>query len=362
MSVVQPGGQSRGGSQRSGARPSGSAVPTGRPPKPPSRGDQPGRSPNGQTAQRQRQKPGQKPGQRPQQGKGKRNVPIQAAPPRRMSPTTIAFASIAVVVVLVVVLVVVKVTGSSNNANAVAPTNSPASATVVSKLTGVSDSVLNSVGVPSSSTVAQPSVLKDQSPLTFDGKPGALFIGAEYCPYCGAERWALILAFSRFGTFSNLNETTSSPWDTDPSTPTFSFLNASYTSNYLTFRPVEYESNATGPNGAGIHVITPLSSEESNLWSKYETHFGIQAGSVPFLDIGNKVFVTGPSYDPATLAGLNQDQVAAKLTNPSDPVTQSIVGTANYLIAAICSITGDQPSSACSTQAATQASHSLGLS
>ena len=38
---------------------------------------------------------------------------ITAPPPRRFSPSTLAFVSIAVVVVIVLVFVVVKVTGSS---------------------------------------------------------------------------------------------------------------------------------------------------------------------------------------------------------------------------------------------------------
>lgn len=359
MSVVQPGsGQSRGGGQRPGGRPPGQP---GRSSKPPVRGAQPSRSANGQAGQRPR--PGQKPSQKPgQQAKGKRNVPVQAAPPRRISPTTLAFAAIGVVVVVVVAFVIVKVTGGSSGSSGLAPTLTPASPTVVAQLTGVGESVMNSVGVPSSSVVSPPSILKGQSPLKFDGKPGALFIGAEYCPYCGAERWAEILAFSKFGTFTGLQETTSSPWDVDPDTPTFSFKQATYTSSYVTFRPIEYESNATGPNGAGIHVISSLTSQEQSLWNQYESHFGVQSGSVPFLDIGNKLFVTSPSYNPQVLAGLNQDEVASKLTKPSDPVTQSIVGTANYLIAGICSITQDQPSSVCSTSAVMQASHALSLS
>jgi hypothetical protein len=51
----------------------------------------------------------------------------------------------------------------------------------------------------------------------------------------------------------------------------------------------------------------------------------------PFLDIANQVIVYSASFDTALLAGLDQDQIVAKLSNPSDPVTQAIVGTANYL-------------------------------
>ncbi len=34
------------------------------------------------------------------------------------------------------------------------------------------------------------------------GKPEVLFVGAEFCPFCAAERWPLIVALSRFGHFS----------------------------------------------------------------------------------------------------------------------------------------------------------------
>jgi hypothetical protein len=45
------------------------------------------------------------------------------------------------------------------------------------------------------------------------GKPEVLYIGAEYCPYCGTERWSMIVALSRFGTFRGLKEIRSSPTD-----------------------------------------------------------------------------------------------------------------------------------------------------
>ncbi|MBV9382599.1 MAG: DUF929 family protein, partial [Streptosporangiaceae bacterium] len=45
------------------------------------------------------------------------------------------------------------------------------------------------------------------SPLTAGGKPEMLYMGAEYCPFCAAERWAMVVALSRFGTFSGLHTT-----------------------------------------------------------------------------------------------------------------------------------------------------------
>src|SRR5438876_6623085 len=36
------------------------------------------------------------------------------------------------------------------------------------------------------------------------GKPVVLYVGAQYCPFCAAERWALVLALSRFGHWAGL--------------------------------------------------------------------------------------------------------------------------------------------------------------
>ncbi len=186
-----------------------------------------------------------------------------------------------------------------------------------------------------------------------------LFIGAEFCPFCAAERWALVVALSRFGTWSGLKETTSSPWDSDPDTATFSFRDATLTSNYIDFVSVEHETNDNYGQGTRA-LFQPLTTAQNNIWQKYSAQFGESPG-YPFIDFGNKVFVTGPSYDPAVLAGLSQAQIAAKLSNAKDPVTQAIVGTANYLTAAICAETGQQPTSVCSAPGTHMATTALKL-
>jgi hypothetical protein len=40
-------------------------------------------------------------------------------------------------------------------------------------------------------------------------------------------------------------------------------------------------------------------------------------------------------------------QIAATLRNPRNMTGQAILGTANYITAAICRLTGDQPASIC---------------
>ena len=361
MSAVQAGG-GKGSGQRPGSP--GGRAPTKPKPQgdrsgaPPAKGA--GQRPAGASGRRPATKPGS--GGRGAGGGGKGRPPGSRPPagaPQRFSPTTIGFIVIAVVVVIIVAFVLVKVTGKSNGSNAstVAPTVTPADPAVVSAVTGVSLSEADQVGLPSTSEVVPPTLKTGQSALVLGGKPGALFIGAEFCPYCAAERWAIIMAFSRFGTFSNLKETTSSPWDTDPSTPTFTFADASYSSSYLTFDPVEHESN--DKNGLDTRtVLQPLTAQQSKLWARYDG--GASNEGYPFLDIGNKYLVTEPSYNPQLLSGLDQQDVASMLKNPKSSVTQAIVGTANYLTAALCGITGQRPASVCSASVVTQAAKAMG--
>jgi hypothetical protein len=161
-----------------------------------------------------------------------------------------------------------------------------------------------------------------------------LYIGAEFCPYCAAMRWSMAVALSRFGTFSPLRGIHSSSTDVYPSTPTLTFYKSSYASRYLVFTPVENETVTQAP----LQATTP---EQQAIWDKYD------ANSYPFIDFGNKYLITSPIYDPGVLAGKSWSQVAAALHDPSSPVAQGALGAANYITAAICKLTGNQPASVC---------------
>jgi len=246
--------------------------------------------------------------------------------------------------------------GSVSSPSTLAPRDTPAPASFVSAVTGVPSSIASAVGVPSQSLVVPPTIKQGQPKLTIEGRPGVVFIAGEFCPFCAAERWPIIMAFGKFGSFSNLKETTSSPWDTDPDTATFSFYGASYSSPYLTFDTSEHESNDS--NGIGTRkLLQPLTPLESSLWKRYDSPDGY-----PFLDIGNEAFVLTPSYNPAVLSGLDQSDIVSRFSNPNDPVTESIVGTANYLTASICAITGEHPESVCSASVVAEAAKAMHLS
>ena len=164
----------------------------------------------------------------------------RAARARRQRTNWIAWGSVGLVVVVVAVLVIVRVTGSSSpgsTSSGITSGQDPAlaSASYVKAVTTIPASVFDSVGtngeaVPFTVTKGQPS-------LTSNGLPRMVYVGAEYCPYCAVERYAMIAALSRFGTFKGLHQTSSGPNDGD--IPTFSFYHSSYTSKYLVFTPYE---------------------------------------------------------------------------------------------------------------------------
>jgi hypothetical protein len=57
--------------------------------------------------------------------------------------------------------------------------------------------------------------------------------------------------------------------------------------------------------------------------------------------------LVGASFDPLVLQRQTWSQIAAALRDPASPAGQAILGTANYITAAICQLTGDQPARSC---------------
>jgi thiol-disulfide isomerase/thioredoxin len=203
----------------------------------------------------------------------------------------------------------------------------------VQKNLKVPASTLATVGIGTSSTQALKAVTGPA--LTSSGKPEMLYIGAEWCPYCAAERWAMAVALERFGSFSPLRGVYSSSADVYPNTATLTFHDSTYTSNYLTFAPVENQD-------VNHNLLQAPTASQQALWSKYEP----PGDGYPFIDIGNR-FVATVTFNPQVLQGLTWSQIAADLHNPSSPVAQGADGSANLFTAAICKITGNTPAQVC---------------
>lgn len=161
----------------------------------------------------------------------------------------------------------------------------------------------------------------------------------------------MVVALSRFGTFTNLGVTHSSSTDVYPSTQTFSFHGSTYTSKYIAFNGVETQSNV--PSGSSYATLDTPTSAEQALLSTYDAApyvAAASAGSIPFIDFGGKFLISGSTYSPAVLQGLSTDQIASALTNPNSSVTKGVMGAANTIIAAICNMTNNQPSNVCQVE------------
>ncbi len=208
---------------------------------------------------------------------------------------------------------------------------------VVAEITSLPQSELDTIGQGTANNLIKPvsgSLLTGST-----GKPEVLYIGAEYCPYCAAERWPLIIALGRFGTFSGLQASQSSSTDVYPNTPTFTFRGATYTSQYIDFRAVETKDRNQSP-------LQSPTAAEAQLVTRYDT-----SNSIPFVDFANRYAFAGSMYSPDLLGGRTWQSVATDVQNPDTTQAKAIVGSANLLTAAICKTTGDQPAAVCSGSA-----------
>jgi thiol-disulfide isomerase/thioredoxin len=286
-------------------------------------------------------------------GGGKGGSPRGRGPTRR-SPAPFIWGAVALVLVFVVIIVLVSVTGSSPSVTATPVLPAPAS--VVHDITTIPPSVYNTVGITTSvGQASAPTAVSGHPPLVFDGKPGVFYFGAEYCPYCAAERWAIISSLARFGTFSNLMVTKSSARDIYPNTNTFSFRNATYSSPYFNFQTVEHQTGIYSTALGDYTILQVPNAQQSKLISTFDSQ-----GSYPFVNFGNKFTVTGASYLPSILQGLTWQQIASNLNDPTNPVTQTIVSVSNSFSAAVCATDGGKPASVCNSKGVQEAAKPMG--
>ncbi len=296
------------------------------------------------------------------------------APARRGRPAGLfTWLAVGLVVVVVAALVIVKVTSGGSTPPSGSSSFQAASPTTVQQITHVPASVFNAVGVTSPVAPASPPQAEKNLPVldatNASGQkvPVILYEGGEFCPYCAAERWSIIVALSRFGTFSDLGNMSSYANDVFPNTPTFTFVKTKYTSKYLVFDHVELYANYL--NAAKSYYATlqkPTTMEEHEI-SKYDVEKYITgltpstAESIPFMSYANKFLSSGASYSPSTLAGSTRAEIAAGLSNATSPITQAIVAAANYQTATICSLTNQQPSNVCSSSGVMAAAKAMGI-
>jgi thiol-disulfide isomerase/thioredoxin len=194
--------------------------------------------------------------------------------------------------------------------------------------------------IPQAAALALGQVRKvSDQPIYDQGKPSVFFMGAEWCPFCASERWALVEATSRFGTWSGLKELRSRPGQGNfPSLPTYDLTGATYKSDLIALRHIEVAT----VDGDPLQKVGPF---EEGLVNEYD-----KAGSIPFLFLGGPGgrYTADLAYSPALLEGqsfaaLRQDVAAGAPTEAAE----AIAGEADAITALICRLDGGQPASVC---------------
>lgn len=229
----------------------------------------------------------------------------------------------AVVIIAAVVYFVLSMSAASSALDGTAVS---AAQMVQLKEIAENSSLANAVGLGitvGSSGTNYPKILNGTTALTINGKPAIVYVGADYCPFCAAARWGLVLALMRFGNVTGLNYMTSSSTDSYADTPTFSFTNVSYSSTKVAFDAVETLNRSGKP-------IANMTQLEESVFSRYGN------GAIPFTDFGNSSVGIGAVISPQVLQGKDWNAIIALLKDPSSAAAQAIIGNANVYTAYIC--------------------------
>ena len=187
-------------------------------------------------------------------------------------------------------------------------------------------------------------------------------MGSEFCPFCAAQRWPLIVALSRFGRFTGLDNMQSAPESVFPGIQTLSFVGSTYTSPYLTFEPVELYSTQTTPEGTFARIAN-LNAAQAAAVARYGAATGTRVGTgdLPFVDIADRMVATTSGYSPAVLERQSQSTIATDIDHgrpagwvrPSWPrPTTSPPGCATP--------TGQRPASVCTSKGVRAAATRVG--
>ena len=158
-----------------------------------------------------------------------------------------------------------------------------------------------------------------------NGKLFVFFMGAEYCPYCAAERWAIVRALQKFGQWSNLNQTMSAARDEQfLNLPTYDFTQASYTSAHIEFVARETKDREFKP-------LQKLLKTEEKLVHKYDPN-----KEIPFLLIGGRFAQVGSGFTPKIFIGHTFRQTETELKKPESEIRKTIDEEASVIAALLC--------------------------
>jgi len=157
------------------------------------------------------------------------------------------------------------------------------------------------------------------------GKIFVFFVGAEFCPYCAAERWAIVRSLQKFGQWDGLKQTISAARD-QPflNLPTYDFTKATYNSPHIEFVAREIKDREFKP-------LQKLLKTEEKIVRKHNSK-----KEIPFLLIGGRFMQVGSGFPPKIFIGHTFRQTETELKKVESEIRKTIDEEANVISALLC--------------------------
>lgn len=180
------------------------------------------------------------------------------------------------------------------------------------------------------------------APALDSQRPGVLYVGGDFCPYCAAVRWPLALALLRFGDLEGMRYMRSSHTDVYADTVTFSFYGSHFKSSVLDFQGIEVRDREG-------KRLEPLTGFAKQIFERFNSPpYTNSPGAIPFLYLNGRYALYGAPLSPQLLADHDWNQVLDALEKqPQGKLAEAIVGATNLLSAAFCELTGGKPEDTC---------------
>jgi thiol-disulfide isomerase/thioredoxin len=166
------------------------------------------------------------------------------------------------------------------------------------------------------------------------GKSLVFFMGAGFCPFCAAERWAIVEALKNFGTWEGLVEDMSAGHDEKYlNVPTLNFASAKYSSQF-----VEFVGRETADRN-----FEPLQELDAKDYEILDTFNPDQI--IPFLLVDGQFMQVGAGYSPKLIEGMDHSAVRSELQDPSSEIRKAIRDEIDNITALICKSIGEKTES-----------------
>ncbi|MEM4063868.1 MAG: DUF929 family protein [Candidatus Micrarchaeaceae archaeon] len=240
--------------------------------------------------------------------------------------------------------------------------NAPLNSTELAIINNASDSYFETAGEMYLSSKLNNSVGASATKVPMfvvNGKPSVIYLGSITCIFCGENRWAMALALSRFGNFTELFKGYSSFGDGD--LPTLYWAPAHYNqssidlgnfynSKYINFITLEDTDPITGGfNLQPLNIIQQEINSTGNLAYMDAIKFILQlntfqgtpytiwgaynVGGADAVDFGNSTPINGQSLP---LTYMTHEQVLSQLAHPNDQFAWTEYAAADLYVAMIC--------------------------